>query len=167
MQETNWYALYTAPRAEKKVNTRLQEKGITTYLPLVKILKQWSDRKKWVEEPAFKSYIFINGDEETIKSALVTQGVLKIVSFSQAPQKIPNNQIKWLKLLLNSPELLSIDESLKEGNLVEITSGPLNGIKGVIIDFENKKSIAVNIEILGRSIITKLSPHMLKKTAAS
>lgn len=167
MQETNWYALYTAPRAEKKVNTRLQEKGITTYLPLVKILKQWSDRKKWVEEPAFKSYIFINGDVEHLKSALVTQGVIKIISFGQVPQKIPDNQIKWLKLLLNSPELLSIDEDLKEGNLVEITSGPLSGIQGVIIDFENKKSIAVNIEILGRSIITKLSPHMLKKTSAS
>ena len=37
-------------------------KGIESYLPLKKVLKQWSDRKKWVEEPLFRSYIFIHAD---------------------------------------------------------------------------------------------------------
>ncbi|MBC8342565.1 MAG: UpxY family transcription antiterminator, partial [Bacteroidetes bacterium] len=54
-----WYAAYTKSRNEKKVSERLSEQAVEHYLPLHKILKQWSDRKKWVEEPVFKSYIFI------------------------------------------------------------------------------------------------------------
>jgi hypothetical protein len=44
-----WYALYTKPRHEKKVYEQLLEKNIETFLPMVKTLRQWKDRRKWVE----------------------------------------------------------------------------------------------------------------------
>ena len=56
----NWYAVYTKPRSEKKLADRLNEHGIEAYLPLRKTLKQWSDRKKMVEEPLITSYVFVN-----------------------------------------------------------------------------------------------------------
>lgn len=167
MQQTNWYVLYTAPRAEKKVNTRLSEKGITTYLPLIKSLKQWSDRKKWVEEPAFNSYIFINGNEEILELSLTTPGVLKVISFGNTPQTIPNNQIEWLKLLLNSPELIEIKDHLQKGDNVEVISGPFMGIKGKVISSKSDKKFAVNIEIMNRAICVKVAPQLLKKIPAN
>ena len=54
-----WYAIYTKPRTEKKACEELTCKGISTYLPVVKTLKQWSDRKKWVEKPYFPGYLFV------------------------------------------------------------------------------------------------------------
>ena len=57
--EKTWYALYTKSRNEKKAHSALVSSGIDSFLPLIKNLKQWSDRKKWVEEPLFRSYLFV------------------------------------------------------------------------------------------------------------
>ena len=57
--DKSWYALYVKSRAEKKVAADLSANSIEYYLPLQKVLKQWSDRKKWVEEPLFRSYVFV------------------------------------------------------------------------------------------------------------
>ncbi len=58
-QNYRWYPVYTRSRAEKKAHEELNRKGILSYLPLKKTVKQWSDRKKIVEEPLIKSYLFI------------------------------------------------------------------------------------------------------------
>jgi len=60
--EKKWYVVYTTPRGEKKANHRLEEKGIETYLPLRKTIRQWSDRKKKIEVPLFTSYLFVYVD---------------------------------------------------------------------------------------------------------
>ncbi|HRX93358.1 MAG TPA: transcription termination/antitermination NusG family protein, partial [Chitinophagaceae bacterium] len=59
--ETNkrWLAVYTKPRWEKKVNKLFKEKGLESYCPLNKVRRKWSDRMKIVEEPLFKSYVFV------------------------------------------------------------------------------------------------------------
>ena len=53
--ERHWHALYVRSRSEKKVLSQLEEMGVEAYLPLVTKVKQWSDRRKKVEEPLFKS----------------------------------------------------------------------------------------------------------------
>ena len=63
----NWYVLYTKSRNEKLVAERLKEIGIETYCPVLKKVKQWSDRKKVVEEPLFKSYVFVRLEEHNRK----------------------------------------------------------------------------------------------------
>lgn len=55
-----WYAIYTKSNFEKKVYLKLLEKSIEAYLPLHKRLKQWNDRKKWVEELLMRSHLFVN-----------------------------------------------------------------------------------------------------------
>ena len=54
-----WYAVHTRSRHEKLVAERLQERGMTAFLPLVKETHRWSDRKKTVELPLFSCYIFV------------------------------------------------------------------------------------------------------------
>ena len=54
-----WLAVYTKPRHEKIADEKLQEKGIESYLPLVKRTRQWKDRKTKVWMPLFKSYLFV------------------------------------------------------------------------------------------------------------
>src|ERR1700710_1594469 len=105
-----WYPVYTNPRAEKKACDALTNKGILAYLPLHRQLKQWSDRKKWVEEPFIKSYIFVNIVEHEQADVLMTKGVSRFLYFSGKPAFMPDRQIKELKLLMASSFELEITE---------------------------------------------------------
>jgi transcription antitermination factor NusG len=58
-----WYAAYTKPRYEKKAKHYLDQQEIANWLPMQRLRRQWSDRVKWVEEPVFKSYIFVHISE--------------------------------------------------------------------------------------------------------
>ena len=58
-----WLAVYTRPRWEKKVDQLLKEKGTESYCPLNKVRRKWSDRVKLIEEPLFKSYVFVKIDD--------------------------------------------------------------------------------------------------------
>jgi transcription antitermination factor NusG len=68
-----WFALYTKPRWEKKINTALLKKGIESWCPLQIIEKQWSDRKKIIEEPLFRSYVFVKISAEEKNNVLRSQ----------------------------------------------------------------------------------------------
>ncbi|HDO06779.1 MAG TPA: hypothetical protein ENG85_03760, partial [Bacteroidetes bacterium] len=72
--EKVWYALYVRSRTEKKVAVELEGADIDFYLPLEKRLRQWSDRKKWVEEPLFRSYIFVHITQKEYYKVLQTRG---------------------------------------------------------------------------------------------
>ena len=79
-----WYALYTKPRAEKKVSSELDFRGFENFLPLQTTIKQWSDRKKKVEIPLFNSYIFVRIDlEKYYYKILEIPGIVKFVKFGK------------------------------------------------------------------------------------
>src|SRR4051812_43960085 len=94
-----WYPVYTHARAEKKACQALIKKGIETYLPLNRQLKQWSDRKKWVEEPFIKSYLFVYITEQEQMEVLMTKGIARFIYFSGKITCMPFTQIDELKLL--------------------------------------------------------------------
>lgn len=160
----NWYPVYTQPRAEKKACQALVNKGITAYLPLQRQLKQWSDRKKWVEEPLIKSYIFvcISGQQHT--EVLMTKGVSRFIYFSGKIATMPYQQIEDMKLLTASPFELSItEENLQAGEKVLIKAGPLKGIKGEIISYRSQKQLAIKLENLGYSIIVNVAAELIER----
>ena len=108
--KNKWYPVYTHARAEKKAYEALTSKGISAYLPLHRQLKQWSDRKKWVEEPFIKSYIFVNIAEQAQADVLMTKGISRFLYFSGKPATMPDRQINELKLLMTSSLDLEITE---------------------------------------------------------
>lgn len=142
----SWYAIYTRPRHEKKVNDQLLEKGITAFLPLTRELRQWKDRRKWVETPLFNGYVFIDIDLRNRFSALETHGVVRMIGFGGVPARIPDWQIEQLQRLLNSDERLEPEEYLRIGDLVEITEGPLCGIRGYLREKRGESRIAILID---------------------
>lgn len=159
---THWYAFYTFPRAEKKVSEKLVKHGIEHYLPLMKTLKQWSDRKKMVIEPVFKSYIFIKVLQDDIKKVIPIDGILKVISFGNIPQIIPDNQIEFLRLLLESPDEIEIKSNLQSGDQVRVIQGPLSGAEGFLSETSSKNFI-INIDIVGHSIAIGVNPAFLEK----
>jgi transcription antitermination factor NusG len=153
-----WYALYTNPRAEKKVAEALHANGFEHYLPLQTTLKQWSDRKKKVKEPLFKSYIFIRTElERSYYTVLNIPGIVKFVKIG--PEIIPVrdeviNAIKISLMHFNDVELAPANfEMFQE---VQVVAGPLRGITGHIAGPASNQYFAITIEQLGTSMLVKI-----------
>jgi transcriptional antiterminator RfaH len=159
-----WFPVCTQPRAEKKACQALSDKGIETYLPLHRRLKQWSDRKKWVEEPFIKSYLFVRIKEHEQAEVLMTRGIARFIYFSGKITAMPDRQIQELKLLMASPfELEITEEDLQPGEKIIIKAGPLKGLTGEIISYRSQKQLALRLENLGYSIIVHVATSFIDR----
>jgi transcriptional antiterminator RfaH len=162
--EDKWYALYTRPRAEKQVYQRLVETGIETFLPLQKVYRTWSDRKKLIEKPLLSSYIFVKTNSKSFPIVYKTNGVVKFVSFEGQPVSIPNNQIDNLRLLMNSDAEIEVTfEKFAPGDNVEVVSGSLVGLTGELIKIGSHNRVVVRIDRLDQNLILKIPKSFLRK----
>jgi transcriptional antiterminator RfaH len=159
-----WYPVYTHARAEKKACQALINKGLETYLPVHKQLKQWSDRKKWVEEPLIKSYLFVHIREIEQSEVLMTKGIARFIYFSGKIASMPDRQIDELKLVMASPfELEITEDNLQPGEKIVIKAGPLKGIIGEIISYRSQKLLALRLENMGCSIIVHVAASIIDR----
>ncbi len=153
-----WFALYTKPRWEKKVDGTLLRKGIESWCPLQKIERQWSDRKKIIEEPLFKSYVFVHINEvEDRLNVLMTDGVLNFVHYLKKPAVIRDEEVEMIRKYLSEEEAKVSTYSLegfKEETKVRITHGVFMDNKGTVIR-SGKKKIYVKLESLGQVMVVE------------
>lgn len=159
-----WYAVYSKPNREKKVLANLQEEGIECYLPLMKTLKQWSDRKKWIEEPLFKSYIFVKVSNIEFFSVLKLPGVVCYVRFGGKPQTIPNDQIENIKTFIRQEEkeVVVTREKVKKGVKAEVLYGPFKGVQGEVIQVCGQSRILIRVESMGCCLSANISMDEVK-----
>lgn len=159
-----WYAIYTRANAEKKLFDSLHEKKIECYLPTRKVLKTWSDRKKWQEEPLFKCYIFVKVSYKEFFNALNTPGVVCYVSFGGKAQAIPETQINNIRALMNQAErnvTLSY-ERIQKGIKVQVTSGSLIGIHGEVVNIFGQSRLLVRIDSMNCCLYANISREEIK-----
>ena len=155
--EKFWHALYVRSRSEKKVLSQLEEMGIQAYLPLITVVKQWSDRRKKVEEPLFKSYVFVHSNSKQYIPILNVYGVVKFVTFEKEAVVVPENQILAIKKFVRDYERgeefkMRNDEELKVGQMVRIINGPMKGLTGRLDTICNKRHLIVYINVVGQCI---------------
>jgi transcription antitermination factor NusG len=162
--KSRWYALYTTPRAEKKVKLELERRNFECYLPLIKTLKQWSDRKKKVELPLFNSYIFVRAElSRDMYPILDVPGVVKFVRLGQEIPPVREEQIEAIQLLLaNFDEVEVRNEVIRLKEKVEIIAGPLAGLQGIVVDHQGVKSFGLELEQLGCILKVTLPKQFLK-----
>ena len=150
--KNSWYALYTKPRAEKKVNERLQEKGVECYLPLHRAPCIWSDRVKLIDKPLFTSYIFVRCSEPELHALLHINGVLRVVYYCDRPAVIRQKEIDAILSFLEQ----AANRKLCVGEEVEILSGVLKRISGKIQKIK-KNYLLLTIERIGATVCVNLS----------
>lgn len=162
--EERWYAVYTRPRSEKLVFSRLMEAGIETYLPLQKTYRVWSDRKKLVEKPLLSSYIFVKIARQNFPAVYIINGVVKFVSFEGQPVAIPQKQIDVLRLLIDSnAEIEVTSERFAPGDNVEVISGSLIGLQGELIKTGSRNRVLIRIDKLDQNLMLKIPKTFLRK----
>lgn len=157
MEQEHWYPVYTHARAEKKACAELTKKGIAAYLPLVRTLKQWTDRKKWVEEPLFKSYLFVKIRSTEQANVLMTKGISRFIYFSGKIATLPDRQMEEVRLWLSSELPVEITgQEFEKGQKVEIMAGTLKGIKAELVDFHNEKRLILRIDSIGYALLVQV-----------
>lgn len=111
---------------------------------------------KRVEEPLFRSYLFvrIQPNDETAKLKIKkVYGVVRFVSVENIPVPVPNNQIAAIKTYIDDNTLHEVNcEDYKEGELVIIKSGHMRDLIGRFVKINGKHRVIINIESVGQSL---------------
>jgi len=147
-----WYALYTRSRYEKKVDTLLRQKDIEVYLPLRKVLRQWSDRKKWIEEPLFRCYVFVHVNEKDRIRALETDGVVRMVGFQGKPAVVRDEEIENIRRILKEIPCVESCSILNVGEWVKVIRGPLMGLVGRLEEIRGGHRFVIAIDSIGQAL---------------
>jgi transcription antitermination factor NusG len=162
-----WLAVYTRPRWEKKVNQLLTEKGIESYCPLNKVRRKWSDRIKIVEEPLFKSYVFVRVNEDDKKVVRMTNGAINFVYWNGKPALIREKEIIAIKRFLNEYENVeAVPADVKIDQRVRITNGTLMDQEGKVLDVRQKIA-KVAIDSLGYILVAYIDRSKLTSAKSS
>ena len=142
-----WYVLYTRPNAEKRACLDLQKIGFESYVPLQKELRHWKDRKRWLETPLFKSYVFIKSNNKDRERVFKVNGILRYVSFNGQPAKLKEEEIEKIKLLYKSESKITIDfNDLEIKQDILICEGPLMGLRAKLANVKKHSKIQIYIE---------------------
>ncbi|MBJ6118237.1 UpxY family transcription antiterminator [Pontibacter sp. BT310] len=159
----NWYAVYTKPRWEKKVAETLQRMHIENYCPLNKVLRQWSDRKKTVHEPLFKSYVFVHITDRQLSDIRKVDGILNFVNWLGRPAVIKDQEIETIKHFLRDHQNVRLEKGhFSKHDEVRIISGSLTDKTGTVIEIKNH-SVVVALPSLGYILLAEIEESDLEK----
>ena len=153
---SKWLAIYSRPRWEKKVALLLAEKGMESYCPVNKVRRKWSDRVKIVEEPLFKSYVFVRVNDDNRTAVRMTPGVINFVYWNGKPAVIKEKEINAIKRFLNDYENVEVKPiKLELNQRVKVTKGPLMDQEGQVLELQ-RKTVKVAIDSLGYLLIAHI-----------
>jgi transcription antitermination factor NusG len=159
----NWYALYLRSRFEKKVFKDLEEKNVESFLPLIEEVHVWSDRKRKVQEPLFRGYVFVKTDLLDRYTILEINGVVRFVGIKEKPSLIPEEQIEWLRRVIDKPEHVKREQYLDVGERVQVIAGPLKGVEGIIKQFRGETRVVISLASIVQSVSVQVNADLLER----
>ena len=159
--QKKWYALYTKPRWEKKVDGLLQQMGIESYCPLNRVRKKWSDRLKWVEEPLFRSYIFVHIADDERPLVRMVSGIVNFVYWMGKPAIVKDKEIRVIRKFLNDYEDVRVEPmDLNPSEKVKIRQGVLMDREARVIKVKGNR-VQVAIESIGYLLVALIDKSNL------
>lgn len=156
-----WFAVYTHARHEKVVAEEVKGMGITAFLPLVRQVRQWSDRRKIVDFPLFSGYVFVKvaPNNDCRSRVLRANGVLGFVGPRGRGLPIPDEEIETVRLLVEQDLPVCAHPFLKIGQRVRIRGGSLNGVEGILVSRSGEQSLIVSVDAIQRSLSLRIQGY--------
>jgi len=152
----SWFAIQTLSRHEKVVRKQLELRNVEHFLPTIKKVSQWSDRRKEIETPLFGGYCFARFSLKERLPLLQSQGVVRVVGFAGHPEPIPDEEIQSLKLLIRNSSQYVGCPFLREGMLVQVVQGPLEGVKGRLIREARHSRLVLSVPLIQRAVAVEI-----------
>lgn len=157
MDNKNWYVLQTRSRFEKKCHDLLSASGISVFLPLQTVSKNWSDRIKKVDIPLFPGYIFVQYSETDRYKILNTNGVSRFVSFGGQYATVNPAQMQAIEQILKAESTIEVvDLDLTPGQEVLVTSGPFKGHYARLVHHNGKGKLLLAVESIGKGVLLEI-----------
>ena len=157
-----WFALQVRTRHETAIASFLQAKGYEQFLPLYNVKKRWSDRVKVIESPLFPGYLFCRLDPQYRLPVLKTPGVIQIVGYNRIPVPIEDTEIQGIQTLVASGLPTQPWPFLAAGDPVQIESGSLRGLKGIVVKLKENSRLVVSITLLRRSVAVEIDSALVQ-----
>jgi transcription antitermination factor NusG len=154
-----WYALQTGYRCEQRVAQGLASKGFETYLPLLREVHQWKDRKKVIDVPAFCGYLFVHYEPNLRNrvKVLETTGVIRLLGGNHAPIPVSEFEIEAVRRTLSSGVACDRCDSLLPGSMVRVMRGPMSGVQGKLVRIKNSLRLVISISVFSQAISAELN----------
>ncbi len=162
--ETNWFAVQTVARHEKRVAGQLLEQRISTFLPLLTQVHDWSDRRKSIHVPLFSCYVFVrlSRQRQVRERILRTPGVLGLVGGQGLGTSIPSEEVEAIQRILEEDVPFGFHPFLQVGRRVRIRGGSLDGVEGILVEKNRDRSVVVSVELLRRSLCVRVEGYALE-----
>ena len=165
LELSRWYAVYSLSNHEKRVELRLEAKGIEVFLPLSKVVKRWKNRTTAiVQVPLFAGYVFVRIFAHQRSKVLDTAGVLSLVGVAGRATPLPDSEIEALRSSFQMREFEPYPY-LKVGERARIRSGPLAGFEGIVVRKDDRLRFVLSIDLIMRSVAVHVEAHELEKVA--
>jgi transcription antitermination factor NusG len=150
--EVKWFALWTRSRHEQVVREQLEQKGVEAFLPTVTRWSRWKDRKKKIDWPLFPGYCFARFNPRERLPVLKCTGVVNIIGFEGEPAPIPEHEIFGIRQLVESDLAFDPCPLIREGDLVEVRSGPLKGVVGRLLRKGAHARLMLSVDLIGQAV---------------
>jgi transcription antitermination factor NusG len=169
--EPRWYACYTRARAEKRVEQLLAGRGVESYLPVAPLERQWKDRRKVVEFPLFRGYVFGRFTLRDVHAVLMTPGVATIVRVAGYPTPIPDEEIANIRLFAERIASCGLQPEpvpfLEAGQWVRVLDGPLEGVVGIVLERRGRRRVLVGLKAIGQGLEVDIAAASLEPVSAA
>ncbi|MDR0310645.1 MAG: UpxY family transcription antiterminator [Acidobacteriota bacterium] len=164
-----WYALYTRSRFEKKLLYELTMRQVEVFLPMREIVSRWKDRRKKIWVPLFPGYVFVNHIDtpENRYRVLNIQGAVRFVDVCDRPIPVPEEQINAIRRFLETSLSADPYPYIQVGAQVEVISGPLSGIRGMLVEKRGKYRFVLQIDLIRQAISVEVDASDIQAIAAS
>ena len=157
MEQTNWYAIYTAFRAEKRVKVRLDQAGITNYIPSRIVKQVLGGREEQVEVPLFSGCVFVRVTRSEFVHVLSLDGILSFLREGENPVMYSDQQVESLRLLNeHADEIDVVEDNTPVTSPVRVIQGKLLGLEGELMDDRDACRVLVRLPRVG-NLVTAVS----------
>lgn len=154
--EEAWYCVRTQVKREHIAAAHLRElEGVEVYCPILRYRKATRRGKVWWQEALFPGYLLARFHLETKNRAVThAHGVSGLVRFGDVAPRVPDSFVTALREEMThrdaEGEVLTLPPALVEGEEVEVANGPLQGLRGTVVEIlPGRDRVRVLLEFLG------------------
>ena len=170
ISEAKWYILHTYSGYENKVMnnilTLVENRGLQHLIEEVmvptEVTTEVHDGKtKQIETKLFPCYVYVKMvmTDESWYICRNTRGVTGFVGPGSKPIPLTEDEIANLGVVNQT-----IEQSFKEGEIVKVVSGPLDGYEAVIKEYDEANAkVTVTVSMFGRDTPATLDLSAIKK----
>lgn|SRR5262249_32845717 len=150
--QRQWYVVYSKPAREAYAYDHLAQKGLEVFFPQLQVPARAPTHRTLV--PLFPNYLFVRlWMPDDYYAVVWCPGVRRLVSFNDVPVPVDDAVVEFLRQQATTAGVLTAQSTLAVGSQVQVTTGPLAGLSGILQDPPDAKGrVQLLMKLLNRDM---------------